>query len=71
MIDRRRERRFLNEPLAPDRIADEIGGDELDRRLALELQVFGEIHLAHAAGAKALEEPIVANRVAQHGEPRL
>ena len=41
-------------------------GQELERDLAPQARVFGQVDLAHAAGAEALAYPIVLNGGADH-----
>ena len=42
----------MEEPLSRLRIAEGLGGQELDRDLAVQAQVFGQVHLAHAARSR-------------------
>ena len=43
-----------------------LGGEELERDLAAEARVLGEIHVAHAPGAEPVTYPIVLDGVADH-----
>ena len=47
-------------------MARHIFGEELQRNLALQLQVFGTTHHTHSAPAKLLKDAIVRNDLIQH-----
>ena len=66
MRQRRGRARLLEEPLAPIGIGRDGRGQHLDRDGAAEPRVARAVHLAHAAGADAIEDLVVAEGL-EHG----
>ena len=58
----------VRNPLSAFRILRQIGGQELDRGLPIEPDVFREKHFPHPTGAKPCGDAIVANRGADHAK---
>ena len=52
MTERRGGPRLLLEPANPGMVRRHLAGQHLDRHVATELQVIGQVHLAHATGAE-------------------
>jgi hypothetical protein len=61
VVDRRRQACFLDEPLAPRFIPRKRGINQLEGRSALQLQVFGEEDLSHAALPETFEDTVVSD----------
>ena len=55
MVQRREHLRFASKPRQTIRIESDVGWEQLERDLAIELRIAGAIHLAHAAGAEGTE----------------
>jgi hypothetical protein len=51
MVDRRRELRFAEEPIVAPLALGEVGREDLERHLASQPDVFGQVDDAHAASA--------------------
>ena len=58
--------RLALEALPAVGVAGQFAGQHLQRDAPLELGVFGEVHLAHAALAEQFEDPVVTERAANH-----
>jgi hypothetical protein len=67
VVQRRGGARFAQEALHRLRLVGAILRQELERHLARELHVFGEIDHAHAARAERVEDAIVRDGLADHG----
>ena len=67
MVERGRRARLAQERAGRGFIRQPIGGKELQRDLPRQLDVFGAVDNAHAAGAKLGEHAIVRNRLTDHG----
>ena len=57
------------EPLEGDPIAEELLGQELQRNGSVEAGVLGLVDDTHASAAKLLEDPVVGDRLPDHGNP--
>jgi hypothetical protein len=58
MVERGEHAGFAFEAREPVRIAEERGGQHLDRDLAPEMRVAGAVHLAHASGAQQAQDRV-------------
>ncbi len=65
VVERRRGLGLDDETPEPLLVADELRRQDLQRDAALEGEILGEIHLAHAAGSQRAHDPIVGNPVAR------
>ena len=68
VVERRRGLGLDDEAPEPLLVADELRRQDLQRDAALEGEILGEIHLAHAAGSQRAHDPIVGNPVARRRE---
>jgi len=59
---------FKHETLARLGLGEQLRVHELERHLAAEPGVLGAVDLAHAAGAKAAQDPILRNLASDHGD---
>src|SRR6185436_11115721 len=66
VVQRGRGARFAQKPFDRLRVVRAILRQELQRDLAGQLHVLGEVYDAHAARAERVEDPIVRNRLADH-----
>ncbi len=66
MLDRSGGASFLNETLLPFFVGGKFFRKELERHLALELGVLGEVDLAHASLADLFEDLVMRNRRSDH-----
>ncbi len=71
MVERRGDAGLALEPIQRLGIAGQIGRQELQRDLAAQTHVFGAIDDAHAAGAEALENLVMADNGPNHGCTRI
>jgi hypothetical protein len=62
MVERRGGPGFLHETANAVRIARQFGRQQLDRDPAMQACVFGQIDLAHAAGAQLGDDAVVGKR---------
>ena len=70
MRDLPRESNFLMEASQPVGAMRDVLGQELERHDLSEFQVFGSIHLAHAAPAHQADDPIAAGQHRARNELR-
>ena len=68
MIERRRGEGFPLEAFASSRIVLHFRRQELQRDMAVQLEVFGLIHHTHPAAAELFQNPIVRDGLANHRE---
>ena len=69
MLERRGRLRFLEEAAFPFRIGDEIGGQDLECHLAVQLGIDGAVDDAHAAAADFVEDLVVGKGPPDHRSP--
>ena len=66
VVERGDGARFALETGAAIGVVGESLRQHLERDLAAELRVLGEVHLAHAAGAQRAEDPVVRDGLSDH-----
>ena len=66
-LSREQGQRFLAKAVAGLLVTQKARRQHLHRHVAAQLLVPGAVHLAHAAGAELLEDPVVGERAADHG----
>ncbi len=66
VVQRCRGPRFAQSPGSRSLILEGRGWQHFDRHIALQALIVRTIDLAHAAGAKLVEQPVIAQRAADH-----
>ena len=66
MIQRRSGPRFTPKTLERVGVAGELLWQKLERHEPTEVEVFGLVHYAHAAGTELFDEAVMGNGVASH-----
>jgi len=66
VVERRGHARLASEPIERLRVGGEIRGQELQRDLAAQADVFGAVHHAHAARAEPLQDLVVTDQGTKH-----
>ena len=66
VVERRRGLGLDDEATEPLFVTDEFRGKDLQGDDALQREILGEVHLAHAAGAQRAHDPIVGDPVARY-----
>ena len=69
MVERGGGLRLVHEAGLGLLVAGELGMEELEGDGAIELRVLGLVHDAHPALAELLEDPVMGDRFADHGDP--
>src|SRR6266446_5946562 len=59
--------RLASEPLSLRRVRERAAKEQLDRDIAVEVEIMSSVHLAHSAGAERLENPVVGKLFTDHG----
>ena len=60
--------RLAPEALERDRVVEVLRGQELQRDQPVEARVLRLVHDSHAAAAELLEDAVVGDRLADHGQ---
>jgi len=68
VVEGRGSARFPEEALSPLVICEELVAEEFESNLALELEVRGQVDLAHAARSERLEVFVLAERAIRHDQ---
>ena len=66
MRQRRHRLRLAAEAIDALLAAGHVRRQHLERHLAVQVGVFGEVHLAHAAFTELVEDPVVRNCLSDH-----
>lgn len=61
MIERRSCSRFLDEAIQPARIGNELGGQNLERDMAIERGIKSVVNLSHASRAEERNDPVASD----------
>ena len=66
MVDRGRGESFPPEALPSERVLGDLRWEELERDLALELEVMGQVDNTHPTLPDLFEYPVLRKRIADH-----